>query len=112
MANEKIGFEFKKFLPVLSIAALGLGLSLLAIDYKRVKFFLNREFQETFENLVTRSGEKDEIQMALENLPDDSEHVLAGWMNAALNKRRRVNKPHLLMKNIIMTALERGGNRE
>lgn len=107
---RKKGFEINRALPFLALAGMGLGLSLLAIDPDTIKKFLRNEYRSTFDNLLRNSNEKEEVDMAIENLPEGSEQGVAKWMNDALEAKRRAIakghiRPHHVMHIVLMNAL-------
>jgi len=104
------GFEFKKTLPFLALSGMVLTLSMLAINPDEVRKHLRNEYRQTFKNLVEGSNEKEDVQMAIDNLPEGSEPVVAKWLNDALQAKSRAIskkqiKPHHVMYDVLMSAL-------
>ncbi|MDO9027692.1 MAG: hypothetical protein Q7U68_02370 [Candidatus Roizmanbacteria bacterium] len=110
MVQEYKKFETRKIAPWILLGIVGVGLSFLAIDPKKVKGFLRREYRGTFQDLVDHSNEKGDVQLVIDNLPENSEKALAKWMNDALEANRRSiargrTKPHHVMYEVLMSAL-------
>ena len=112
MAQENKKFETKKITltPWILLGIAGIGLSFFAVDPSKIKSLLRNEYRSTFQNLVDGSNEKEEVKLAINNLPDNSEQVLAKWMNDALEAKRRSiakgrTKPHHVMYHVFMNAL-------
>jgi len=116
MQEKGTNFKLKKIFPFLALASMGLGLSLLCIDPKKVRSFLRKEYRPIFDNLLDHSNEKEEVDLAIENLPEGTESVVAKWMNDSMEgNRRRIAKghmkPHHVLAEVLKAALELGGNR-
>ncbi len=107
---RKRGFEIKKALPLLALAATGIGLALSA-NPDLIIALLRKEHRETFKNLIKGSNEREEMDIYMQYIPDGSEPVVAQWINDAMSgNSRRINrgqiKPHIVMADVVQGAYE------